>query len=65
MNKHSPVNGQKVDAQLDSRLGMSDGGALVQDDYTGSLELLDDRPRAVSSRLDNLDLLLNDDACVL
>lgn len=58
------VNGQKVDTQLDGSLGVSDGSAFVQDYYVGSLELLDDRARAVSSRLDNLDALLNDDTCV-
>ena len=40
---------------------MSDGGALVEDDDTSGLQLLDDRARAVACRLDNVDALLDND----
>lgn len=58
------VNGQEVNAKLDRRLCVSDGGALVQDDSASSLELLDDWSRAVSRRLNNIDLLLDNNASV-
>jgi len=58
------VDGEEVDAELDGRLGMADRGALVQDRGTGGFELLDDGPWAVAGRLDNVNLLLDDDAGV-
>ena len=58
------VNGHEIDAELGGRLCVPDGGALVEDDDTSSLELLNDRAGAVTCRLDNVDALLNDDPCV-
>ena len=64
-SKNSPgtleaVNGQKVDAQLDSALGVADSGALMQHRDARLLELGDDRPGAVTRRLDNTNALIND-----
>jgi hypothetical protein len=58
------VDGEEVDAELDGRLRVADRGALVQDRGAGGLQLLDDRPGAVAGCLDNVDLLLDNDAGV-
>lgn len=58
------VDGQEVDAHLDSADGVADGSALVQDDDAGLLELGDDRAGAVAGRLDDLDALLDDGVSV-
>lgn len=54
------VNGEEVDAELDGAQGVADGGALVQDNDAGLLELRDDGARRVTGRLDNLDALVDD-----
>jgi hypothetical protein len=58
------IDGEEVDAELDGRLRVADRGALVQDRGAGGLQLLDDRPGAVAGCLDNVDLLLDNDAGV-
>lgn len=54
------VDAEEVDAHLDGALGVADGGALVQDDNAGLLELGNDGARGVAGRLDNLDALIDD-----
>lgn len=58
------VNGEEVNAQLDSGFGVADGSALVEDDCAGLLELLDDGARVVAGGLDDLDSFIDDDLCV-
>jgi hypothetical protein len=53
------IDGQKVNTKLDRGLCMPDGRALMQNGRTSSFQLLDHRPRAVSCRLHNVDLLLD------
>lgn len=55
------VNAQEIYAKLDSRLGMPDGGALVQHDNASLLEKGNDGAGRVASSLDNLDAFLDDD----
>lgn len=54
------VDAEEVDAELDGGEGVADGGALVEDDDAGSLELLDDGAGRVAGRLDDADALVND-----
>lgn len=54
-----PVDAQEVNTKLHGGLGMPDSGALVQDDAAGLLQLGDDGTRRVTSRLNNLDSLIN------
>lgn len=54
------VDRQEVNAEFDGGLGMSDRGALVQDDGVGLLELVDHGARVVSGGLDDLDSLVDD-----
>ena len=56
-----PVNAQEIDTKLHGRLGVPDGGALVQHDAAGLLELGDDGARRVAGCLDDLDALVDDD----
>ena len=58
------VDAEEVNAQVDGALGVPDRRALVQDDGVDGLELLDDGPRAVASRLDDLDALVDHHLCV-
>lgn len=53
------INREEVDTQLHGRFGVADGGALVQNDDAGRLQLLDDGARIVSSSLDDLDSLID------
>ena len=53
------VDGQEVHAQLDGGLGVSDRGALVQNDNAGLLQLLDYRTRVVAGGFDDLDTFLD------
>lgn len=55
------VNGEEIHTQLHGGLGMADGSALVEDDNAGLLELLDNGTGVVSSGLNDLDALVNDD----
>lgn len=60
------VDGEHVDSQLDSALGVSDGRALVDNVDASSLVQFDDGHGSWStSRLDHLDTLVNDDLRVL
>lgn len=59
-----PVNGQEINAQFHSGLGVSDSRALVQDGCVCFLELLDDRAWVVACCFDDLDALVDDDLCV-
>ena len=54
-----PVNGEKVDAQLLSGKGMSDGGALVDDENARRFELLDYGAGGIPGGLDDLDALVD------
>lgn len=58
------VNAQEINAKLDRALRMSDGGTLVENYDTNSLQHLDDWARRVSSRLDNLNSLIDNHLCV-
>lgn len=55
-----PINAQKVNTKLDRALSMTNRRTLVQHRDTRGLELANDRAGRVSSRLDNLDALVDD-----
>lgn len=69
MSKNLPstlkaVNRQEINTHLDGTLGMSDGGALVKHNDASLLEGSNNGTRAVTSRLDNFDALINHNADV-
>lgn len=53
------VDRQEVDSKPLGGQGVADGGALVQDDGVGGLELLDERARIVAGCLDNAHALVD------
>lgn len=59
-----PINGQKVDAELNSRLRVSDRGAFVQHDTVVFFDVLDDGAGGVAGRLDDADAFFDGDAGV-
>lgn len=59
------VDGQKVDAEFDGGLGVSDCGALVEDYDTGRLEKFDDGARRISCCFNHLDAFVYAHLCVL
>lgn len=54
------VDAEEINTQFDGALGVADGGALVQDDDAGGLELADDGAGRVTGGLDDLDALVDD-----
>lgn len=55
-----PINTQEIHPQLHCTLRMANGGALVQHDAPGLLQLRNDRAGTVPRRLDDLDALVDD-----
>lgn len=58
------VDTQEIYAKLYGTLSVLDGGAFVEDNSVGSLQLLDDRAGTVSRRLDNPNSLVDNYLCV-
>ena len=54
------VDAEEVDAELDGRLCMADGGAFVEDGAVCGLELLDDGAGRVAGRFDDRDAFVYD-----
>lgn len=54
------VDGEEIDAELDGRLRVADGGAFMQDGAIGRFQLADHRAWAVPGCLNNRDPFVND-----
>lgn len=55
------IYGEEIDTELDSALCVPDRGAFVEDNGASLLQLGNNRTRAVTSGLDYLDALVDDD----
>lgn len=55
-----PINAQEINSELDRRLRMADGGALVENCTAGFFQLFDHRPGGVACCFDDCDAFVYD-----